>query len=108
MRIAINTRLLVKGKMDGIGWFTYETTRRIVEAHPEHTFYLLFDRQPAPEFVFTDNAVPVVQLPPARHPVLWWIFFEVSVSMVLKKYKIDLLLSPDGFLHYTATYPHWR
>ena len=44
MRIAINTRLLVKGKMDGIGWFTYETTRRIVEAHPEHTFYLLFDR----------------------------------------------------------------
>ena len=35
MRIAINTRLLVKGKMDGIGWFTYETTRRIVEAHPQ-------------------------------------------------------------------------
>ena len=42
MRIAINTRLLLKGKMDGIGWFTYETTRRIVTAHPEHTFYLLF------------------------------------------------------------------
>lgn len=98
MRIAINTRLLVKGKMDGIGWFTYETTRRIVEAHPEHTFFLLFDRRPAPEFVFAKNAVPVVLLPPARHPVLWWMFFELSVSMFLRSYKIDLFLSPDGFL----------
>ena len=98
MRIAINTRLLVHGKMDGIGWFTYETTRRIVNAHPEHTFYLLFDRQPSPEFFFADNAVPVVLMPPARHPVLWWMFFELSVSMFLKRHKIDLFLSPDGFL----------
>lgn len=98
MRIAINTRLLVKGKMDGIGWFTYETTRRIIEAHPEHTFFLLFDRRPAPKFVFAKNAVPVVLIPPARHPILWWLFFEVAVSMTLKRYCIDLFLSPDGFL----------
>ena len=105
MRIAINTRLLVKGKMDGIGWFTYETTRRIVEAHPEHTFYLLFDRQPVLDFVFADNAVPVVLLPPARHPVLWWMFFEVAVSMALKRYHIDLFLSPDGFLPLHSNVP---
>ena len=98
MRIAINTRLLVPDKMDGIGWFTYETTRRIVAAHPEHTFYLLFDRKPAPQFTFGDNAIPVVLMPPARHPVLWWIFFEVSVSMVLRRLDIDLFLSPDGFM----------
>ena len=98
MRIAINTRLLVHGKMDGIGWFTYETARRIVKAHPEHTFYLLFDRPPSPEFIFADNAIPVVLLPPARHPILWWMFFELSVSSFLKRYKIDLFLSPDGFI----------
>lgn len=98
MRIAINTRLLVRGKMDGIGWFTYETTRRLVEAHPEHTFYLLFDRKPAPEFVFADNAIPVVLMPPARHPILWWTFFELSVSMELRRIKADLFLSPDGFM----------
>lgn len=105
MRIAINTRLLVKGKMDGIGWFTYETTRRLVAAHPEHTFYLLFDRQPAPDFIFADNAVPVVLLPPARHPVLWWLYFEVSVSKSLKRYNIDLFLSPDGFLPLRSRVP---
>ena len=98
MRIAINTRLLVPGKMDGIGWFTYETTRRIVATHPEHTFYLLFDRKPAPQFTFGDNAIPVVLMPPARHPVLWWIFFEVSVSMTLRRLDIDLFLTPDGFM----------
>ena len=104
MRIAINTRLLLKGKMDGIGWFTYETTRRIVKAHPEHTFYLLFDRKPAPEFLFADNVVPLVLCPPARHPVLWWMFFELSVSMALKLHHIDLYVTPDGFmpLHPTA------
>ena len=90
MRIAINTRLLVRGKMDGIGWFTYETTRRIVKDHPEHTFYLLFDRQPDPMFLFGDNALPVVLCPPARHPILWWIFFEIAVPIALKHYKIDL------------------
>ncbi len=98
MRIAINTRLLIKGKMDGIGWFTFETTRRIVKAHPEHTFYLLFDRQPDSSFLFSDNAVPLVLYPPARHPILWWMFFEVSVPMILKKYNIDLFLTPDGFM----------
>lgn len=98
MRIAINTRLLIDGKMDGIGWFTYETTRRLVQTHPEHTFYLFFDRRPDPRFKFGENAVPVVLQPPARHPLLWWLFFEVSVRMALKRYGIDLFLSPDGFI----------
>ena len=98
MRIAINTRLLIEGKMDGIGWFTYETTRRLVNSHPEHTFYLLFDRHPPTNLSLPPNAIPLVLMPPARHPILWWLFFELSVSMTLRKYKIDLFLSPDGFL----------
>ena len=55
MRIAINTRLLLKGKMDGIGWFTAETARRMVLAHPEHTFFFFFDRKPDKEFIFADS-----------------------------------------------------
>ena len=30
MRIAVNTRLLLKGKLEGIGWVAYETLKRIV------------------------------------------------------------------------------
>ena len=98
MRIAVNTRLLIKGKMDGIGWFTAETMRRIVVAHPEHTFYFLFDRKPSPDFLFGPNVVPVMLCPQARHPVLWYMFFEWAVPLAIKKYKIDLYLSPDGMM----------
>ncbi len=100
MRIAINTRLLLPGKMDGIGWFTYETTRRMVAAHPEHQFILLFDRRPAglDEMLAAPNVQPVVLCPQARHPVLWWMFFELSVPAALKRYKADLYLSPDGMM----------
>jgi glycosyltransferase involved in cell wall biosynthesis len=98
MRIAINTRLLLKGKMDGIGWFTAETARRIVTDRPEHQFFFFFDRPPAEEFIFADNVTPVVLCPQARHPVLWYLFFEWSTARALKKYKIDLYLSPDGMM----------
>lgn len=98
MRIAINTRLLIPNKMDGIGWFTAETARRMVTAHPEHQFFFFFDRKPSPEFLFADNVTPVVLCPQARHPVLWYMFFEWSTQRALKKHKIELYLSPDGMM----------
>lgn len=105
MRIAINTRLLIAGKMDGIGFFTAETTRRMVQLHPEHEFYLLFDRQPQLDFPLPANAHIVVLAPPARHPVLWYIFFEWSVTYALRRYRIDLFLSPDGWMSLRTKVP---
>lgn len=98
MRIAVNTRLLLPGKLDGIGWFTAESVKRIVVAHPEHEFFFLFDRKPSPQFIFGSNVTPVVLCPQARHPILWRIFFEISVTWALRRYKIDLFLSPDGWM----------
>lgn len=98
MRIAINTRLLIHNKMDGIGWFTAETAHRMVTSHPEHQFFFFFDRKPSKEFLFADNVTPVVLCPQARHPVLWYLFFEWSTRWALKKHKIDLYLTPDGMM----------
>ncbi len=98
MRIAVNTRLLIKGKLEGIGWFTYESLKRITSAHPEHEFIFIFDRKPDREFIFSENVKAVVANPQARHPVLWYLFFEFGIRRVLKKYKPDLFLSPDGWL----------
>ncbi|MEZ5047384.1 MAG: glycosyltransferase family 1 protein [Chitinophagaceae bacterium] len=97
MKIAINARFLLKGKLEGIGWFTNEIVRRMVSNHPEHTFYFFFDRPYSDQFIFAKNVIPVVLNPPARHPVLWYIWFEWSVRKALKKYKIDVFLSTDGF-----------
>jgi glycosyltransferase involved in cell wall biosynthesis len=98
MRIAVNTRLLLSGKLEGIGWFAFETLKRIVESHPEHEFIFIFDRKPSSEFKFGDNVKMVVAHPQARHPFLWYLFFEIGVYRALKKIKPDIFLSPDGWL----------
>lgn len=105
MRIAVNTRLLLANKLEGIGWFTYEMLKRITQNHPEHTFYLLFDRPYSSEFVFADNIKPVVLRPQSRHPLLWYIWFECSVAQFLKKNSIDLFFSPDGYLSLSTSVP---
>ncbi len=98
MRIAVNTRLLLPHRLDGIGWFTAESLRRIVCNHPEHDFFFFFDRKPDPQFLYAPNVHPVVLCPQARHPVLWYLFFEWSVPRALKRHKIDCFLSPDGWM----------
>lgn len=98
MKIAVNTRLLIKNKLEGIGWFSYETLKRITTQHPEHEFYFIFDRQYDESFIFSGNVTPVVVPPQARHPILYYLWFEKSIPRVLKKIQPDLFFSPDGYL----------
>lgn len=98
MKIVVNTRLLIENKLDGIGWFTFETLKRITQNHPEHQFFFLFDRKFSEKFIFSDNITPIVLNPPARHPFLWLLWFEFSVKRIIKKINADLFLSPDGYL----------
>ena len=104
-RIAINTRFLLPGKLEGFGWYTYELTKRITEQHPEHEFFLFFDRQVDQSFVFGKNVTTIVLSPPARHPFLFILWFELLIPRALKKYKIDLFFSPDGFLSLRTSIP---
>lgn len=105
MRIAVNTRFLLKGRLEGIGWFTHEILKRLVTNHPEHEFIFFFDRPYDAQFVFGPNVTPVVLPPPARHPLLWLVWFEWSVRRALKKYKADLFISTDGFLSLSTRVP---
>lgn len=105
MRIAVNTRFLLKDKLEGIGWFTYEVVKRMVLSHPEHEFVFLFDRAYDESFIFADNIKPVVVNPPARHPVLWYLWFEWAIPSILKKEKVDLFLSTDGYLSLKTKVP---
>jgi len=98
VKIAVNTRLLLRNKLEGIGWFTYETLKRITKNHPEHQFYFLFDRPYSEEFIFSDNITPVQIGLPARHPFLFYLWFEFSVQSALSRIGADLFLSTDGYL----------
>lgn len=97
MRIGVNTRLLLKGKLEGIGWFTCQTLERMVHQHPEHEFVFFFDRPYDESFIFSTNVTPVVIPPQARHPILFTMWFDWTIPYALKKYKIDVFLSPDGY-----------
>jgi glycosyltransferase involved in cell wall biosynthesis len=105
MRIAINTRFLLSTKMEGFGWYTLEVVKRIVKQHPEHEFFFFFDRPYDKKFVFAKNVTPIVLKPPARHPVLFYIWFEWSVKKALKENRIDVFFSPDGYLSLGSKVP---
>lgn len=98
MLIAVNTRLLLKDRLEGMGWFSFESLKRITKHHPEHQFLFLFDRPFSEEFIFSDNITPIVVGPQARHPFLWYWWLEQALPKVLHKHDPDLFLSPDGFL----------
>ncbi len=97
MKIAVNTRLLLKNKLEGIGWFTYESFKRIVQVHPEHEFHFIFDRQWNDEFIFSDNIIPHKISPPARHPLLIYSWYEFALPKLLKTINPEILVSPDAF-----------
>jgi glycosyltransferase involved in cell wall biosynthesis len=105
MKIAVNTRLLLPNRLEGIGTFAHNVLRRMVLDHPEHEFYFIFDRPYSQEYIYADNVTPIVVGPPARHPLLYLIWFELSVQRVLRKLKPDVFLSPDGYLSLRSSIP---
>ena len=104
-KIAINTRFLLTDKLEGIGWFSYEVLKRWVNWHPEHEFLFIFDRKFDEEFVFNTNVTPIIAAPQARHPILFYWWFEYSLPAIFKKYQADCFMSPDGFLSLSANIP---
>ena len=105
LTIVVNTRFLLDQRLEGIGWFTYETLQRLVKWHPNDHFLFFFDRPYHNRFIFAHNVTPIVLSPPARHPFLFYWWFEFSVHRALKKYKADIFISTDGFLSLKTQVP---
>lgn len=98
MQIVVNTRLLLNNRLDGMGWFAYQTLKRITQNNKDVHFVFLFDRPFDEQFIFSENITPIVLSPQARHPFLYYVWFEFSVKQILNKLQPDLFLSPDGFV----------
>ena len=98
MRIAVNTRLLIKNKLDGIGRYSFEVLKRIVKTNPTIEFHFIFDRPFSTDFIFSDNIKTHILRPSTRHPLLWYIWFEIQLPKLIRKIKPNLFFSPDGFM----------
>ena len=95
-RIALNGRLLVPGKLEGIGRFTLTTFRGLVSRRPEDQFLLVVDRPYGDLFNLGPNVeVRRIRIP-ARRPWLirWW--FAGPLRRVLRDWKADAFVSTEG------------
>ncbi|MEO5648079.1 MAG: glycosyltransferase family 1 protein [Chitinophagaceae bacterium] len=105
MVIAVNTRFLLKDYLEGYGYFIYETFTRMAVKYPEHKFIFIFDRAFDCNLQFPINVTMVIKGPGARHPILWWIWYNFSLPAVAKEYHADVIVSPDGFCSLNTNIP---
>ncbi len=105
MKIAINTRFLLPNGLEGIGRYTQEISKRLVALCPDDEFIFLFDRKFEHRYIFGENVSGVVIHPQARHPILWYWWFEKSLPSFFKKNKVDLFISMDGYCSLKSPVP---
>jgi glycosyltransferase involved in cell wall biosynthesis len=105
MVIAINTKALLPGKMEGYGYYIEEIFSRIAIKHPEHEFYFLFDRPFGQQFIYAPNIHPVIIKPQARFPLAWNVWYNWTVPAFLRKIKASVFVSADGFCSLRTNVP---
>ena len=102
MLIAVNTRFLLKDKLEGMVG-TYETMRRLTQRHPEHKILFLFDREFDPHFY----SVKILFLSRYGHrPGIPYLCVLVRLFHCRRCLKISpLFISTDSFIvENTCTY----
>jgi len=104
-KVAINTRFLLPDKLEGLGWYTYEICQHWVKQHPEVEFHFIFDRPYDKRYLFGPNVIPHVLSPPARHPFLWYLWFEVQLPKLLNRINPDVFFSPDNYASLRSKVP---
>ena len=97
MNIGINARHLIKDRLEGIGWYSFEILKRLIKLMPSHQFIFFYDRK-TPFLISGENISNIILSPPARHPVLFKFWFNFLLPKAFKRYQIDLFFSSDGFL----------
>jgi len=97
MNIAVNTQFLIKDRLEGLGWFTYETLKRITVQHPEHNFLFIFSKPFSEDFIFASNVKAICVNNKYGHPLTWYFRFNYILPYVLRKHPTDLFFSPDGW-----------
>ncbi len=96
MKVAINARFILP-RLEGIGHYTVEIVDHLSKSHPEDEFHLIMDRSYHLPIMDRRNVRVHVLKPPARHPLLWYYWFEHGIPQLLEKIKPDVFFSPDGY-----------
>lgn len=98
MKIAVNARWLLPGKLEGTGVYTLKMLEQIIPSFPEHSFILFLDRKIDTEIFDLNfsNVHFIVIAPMARHPLLWKVWNDITVPNAIRKIGAQLYWSTDG------------
>ena len=104
MKIAVTTRLL-NGRLEGIGHHTFELLNRLIATHPEIEWHLINDGIKNQILFPQDNVIHHKLLPPTRHPLLWYYWYEWAIPRLLQRIRADAIWYPDGMMSLKANTP---
>jgi len=95
VRIAYNARLILNESREGLALYTLEILRQLLLT-TDHEYILLTDRVgELPEL--PREVERAVVYPSARHPVLFYTWFEWAVPRALRRTGADAFISLDNF-----------
>ena len=98
MQVAVNTRFLLPEKLEGFGVYTDEIMQRMTVENPSDSFTFYFDRNYNTRYKYSENVHLESIFPPARHPVLFYIWYQMRLKRKLLATKPDVFFSPDSFM----------
>ncbi|MDP4283912.1 MAG: glycosyltransferase family 1 protein [Bacteroidota bacterium] len=84
--------------------FIPEIFSRITKSYSEHTFILISGKPLENSDKFSSNIIPVIIEYEATSPVKWFIWHNIKIPKVLKKYKAHIFIS-DNFCSLATKIP---
>lgn len=105
MNIAIDARCFIKEEYNDSANFLSRLFSEITALHKEHTFIFIFDQPYHSSYSFSENVIPVIKPPKANSPAKWYIWYNIKLPLLLKKYTADIFVCTDGFCSLTTKVP---
>jgi hypothetical protein len=93
MIVAVNIKNIWLEEGDAADNFIFETFSRIIKHHQEHTFVLISDGKNEELFNQLKNVIQVIKKPFKKSATQWYIWFNIKIPSILKKYKADVFVT---------------
>lgn len=105
MVIAINTKIPGENTEVENNNFVFEIFSRIIKQHSQHTFVLISENALNDQSTSSKNVINVVVGPQKKSVALRYLWYNIKIPAVLKKYKADVFISYDGIASLATKVP---
>ena len=105
MVIAVNTKITGRGELTEDDNFIFEAFSRIIKLRPAHNFVLISETKLTDAITSFENVTNVVIGQQNKSPAFWYVWYNIKIPAVLKRYKADVYISCDGIATLTTKVP---